>query len=260
MLTIFIFAIASASASDVNETAIASEDTTAIELSQSDDITVTDETQKTIQTNDTEILTASDEETTATQNNPDTLSLEEKTYADLSNAIGSGGDINLQPANYKYNGESDTITITTPGIINGNGAIIDMAGSTIRAFNVQTSGVTFKNLTIKNANYNGDCGAIYFSSSASSGTVENCNFTNNSAKYGGAIDFEGSGTVSNCNFTNNTATNGGAVYFSSSGTVTNCNFTGNTASGDGGAIRISSGTGTVTNMVVLSGYLQVLVL
>ncbi len=248
MLTIFIFAIASASASDVNETAIASEDTTAIELSQSDDITVTDETQKTIQTNDTEILTASDEETTATQNNPDTLSLEEKTYADLSNAIGSGGDINLQPANYKYNGESDTITITTPGIINGNGAIIDMAGSTIHAFNVQTSGVTFKNLTIKNANYNGDGGAIYFSSSASSGTVENCNFTNNSAKYGGAIDFEGSGTVSNCNFTNNQASYEGGAIWMISGTVTNCNFTDNSATTyQGGAIRMYSGTVTNCN-------------
>ena len=167
VMAIFLVSIASVSAADANDTAIASEDTQSIELSQSEEITTTDESQKTIQTNGTEILTASDEETTATQNNPDTLSLEEKTYADLSNAIGSGGDINLQPAYYKYNGESDTITITTPGIINGNGAIIDMAGLTIRAFNVQTSGVTFKNLTIKNANYDGEGGAIYFSQSGS---------------------------------------------------------------------------------------------
>jgi len=227
MLTIFIFAIASASASDVNETAIASEDTTAIELSQSDDITVTDESQKTIQTNDTEMLTASDEETTAAQNNLDTLSLEEKTYADLSNAVGSGGDINLQPAYYKYNGESDTISITNPGIINGNGAIIDMAGSNILAFDVSALDVTIKNLTIKNANSNNPGGAIYFSHS---GSVINCNFVNNSAAYGGgAVYFFDSGSVINCNFINNSAKNGGAIYFCKDCTVKNCNFTNNKA-------------------------------
>ena len=252
IMAIFLFSIASVCASDVNDTAIASEDTTAIELSQSGEITTTDESQKTIQTNDTEMLTASDEETTVAQNNLDTLSFEEKTYADLSNAVGSGGNINLQPAYYKYNGESDTITITNPGIINGNGAIIDMAGSTIRAFTVNTEGVTINNLTIKNANYTGDGGAIYFSSYASSGTVENCNFTNNKAigydSCGGAVYFGTDGTVTNCNFTNNSAGYGGAVYFCfvSTGTVTNCNFTNNTVGINGGAVYFGN-TGNVEN-------------
>ena len=35
-----------------------------------------------------------------------------------------------------------------------------MAGSNIRAFTVSASGVTIKNLTIKNANYGGSGGAI----------------------------------------------------------------------------------------------------
>lgn len=45
-----------------------------------------------------------------------------------------------------------------------------MAGSTIRAFYVGGSGVTIKNLTIKNANFDGNGGAIYFQHS---GTVTN---------------------------------------------------------------------------------------
>ncbi len=235
LLTIFLFSIASVCASDVNNTVVASEDTQAIELSQNEEMTTTDESQKTIQTNDTEMLTANDEETTATQNNLDTLSLEEKTYADLSNAVGSGGDINLQPAYYKYNGESDTITITNTGIINGNGAIIDMAGSTIQAFYVIASRVTIKNLTIKNANYDGNGGAIYFENSGS--RVINCNFINNTATMGGGAIRTTVGSVENCNFINNTASrSGGAIIFTHTGTVTNCKFTDNAALSVGGAI------------------------
>ena len=120
-------------------------------------------------------------------------------YSDLRNEIGSGGDINLAKKEYCYaDGDGSTITISTPGVINGNGAIIDMSGSNIRAFYVSASGVTIKNLTIKNANYDGSGGAIYFSGS---GSVENCNFTNNSASGdGGAIEIDGSGTITNCNY------------------------------------------------------------
>ena len=133
--------------------------------------------------------------------------------------------------------------------IDGNGAVIDMNGSTyLQAFYVSASGVTIKNLTIINANYVGDGGAIYFSSSATSGTVSNCNFTDNTASSrGGAVYFDGTGTVTNCNFTDNSASSrGGAVYFLDQGTVTNCNFTNNSASSRGGAVYFSS-TGNVSN-------------
>ena len=133
-------------------------------------------------------------------------------------------------------------------VIDGKGAIIDMGGSTNkRAFYVSASGVTFKNLTIKNANYDYSGGAIYFSNSATSGTVTNCNFTNNTARYGGAVYFSSNCEVTNCNFTNNTATYGGAVYFSSNCEVTNCNFTNNNASEYGGAVWMSSGNVTNCN-------------
>jgi predicted outer membrane repeat protein len=115
--------------------------------------------------------------------------------------------------------------------VNGNGAVIDMSGSSIRAFEVIRSGVTFKNLTIKNANFNGRGGAIYFSSS---GTVSNCNFTGNNATGGGAI-YMGSGTVSNCNFTGNNATTGSAIYFyreSSTKIISNSCFLNNRANAE----------------------------
>ena len=76
---------------------------------------------------------------------------------------------------------------------------------------------------------------------SSASTIDNCNFNNNYADYGGAVYFSSSGTVENCNFTNNKATNangnGGAIYMNS-GNVLNCNFTNNSAKNIGGAIYI----------------------
>ena len=176
----------------------------------------------------------------------DVLSVDEVPFTTLEDEISSTNEnVELLHDYYRYQGSGSTISIYGDNrIIDGRGAVIDMAGSTIRAFNVYGSGITIKNLTIKNANYNGDGGAIYFSSS---GTVENCNFTGNKAKYGGVVYFNSKGTVSNCNFTNNTASeDGGAVYFWSNGEVRNCNFSANTATESGGAVRFWN-QGNVTN-------------
>ena len=93
----------------------------------------------------------------------------------------------------------DGIVINRPVTINGNGSSIDAKGQA-RIFNVQSANTVIENLTLKNANgING--GAVYFNST---GTVTNCNFTDNSATgYGGAVCFQTTGNVSNCNFTNN---------------------------------------------------------
>ena len=170
-------------------------------------------------------------------------------YSGLSSEIGSGGSyIGLQHDYYSYDGSNDTIEITVAdSVIDGKGAVIDMAGSTIQAFKVSASGVTIKNLTIKNVNYEGNGGAIYF---AQAGTVTDCNFTDNKAtgnySYGGAVYFLNEGTVANCNFESNTATyEGGAVFIWEEGTVTNCNFTDNSAV-YGGAIKFYT-SGRVTN-------------
>ena len=226
VLAIFIFGVASVCASDVNETTIATQEDNQMELTLTEDEIQTNENDNMLtQTEDAEILTSG-----------------EGTYSDLRNDINSGG--NLTKSHYRYNdGDGDTIEINTPGVINGNGAVIDMAGSNIRAFYITASDVTINNLTIKNANYGGHGSAISFSTS---GTVTNCNFTNNTANNGGAIRFSGSGTVSNCNFTDNTANYGGSVFFNLRGNVTNCNFINNTALQSGGAVFFND-EGTVSN-------------
>ena len=264
---IFLVSIASVCAADANDTMVASENTNQMDLS-SNNVIVEDS------------LQTSEENTTLTQANDaesdsQILAEGEGTYYDLRNEIGSGGDKNLTKSYYSYTG-GDTIEIKNSGVINGNGAVIDMAGSiNMRAFTVSASDVTIRNITIKNANYNGDGGAVYFDESGdvtncnfagntasgdggaicmSFGSVENCNFTNNKAtgddSYGGAVYFYNQGTVTNCNFAGNNATGeGGAVYFSDNGNVTNCNFTNNKATGDdsyGGAVFFYN-QGTVTN-------------
>jgi hypothetical protein len=112
-------------------------------------------------TMDTEIVSASeDNEIADAEEGEDVLSDDTSTYSELSREIGSGGDRELQHKHYTYDSGS-TIEISTPGLINGNGATIDMAGSSIQAFKVSVPGVTIKNLNIINANYDADGSAIY---------------------------------------------------------------------------------------------------
>ena len=167
------------------------------------------------------------------------------TYSELSREIASGGDyINLQYGYYVYD-NGDSISISEDNkVIDGNGAVIDMTGSNIRAFDVISKGVTIKNLTIKNVNFEEIGGAIKFA--GDSGPVINCNFINNAAKNGGAIYFDYTGNVENCSFVNNSATSDGGAVRMSSGNVTNCNFVNNFATYHGGAIDFK-GSGNVTN-------------
>ena len=241
-LVVFLLSIAGVSASEIGDT-IASENANTFELSADNDI------EDNLQTSEeNEALASTDYDEAIAQTDTDVLGADSAKYSDLALEISQPGNIILTHKNYTYD-EGETITISEANkVIDGNGAVIDMNGSTIRAFYISGSGVTIKNLTIKNANYNGDGGAIFFNSSATSGTVSNCNFTNNKAtgeyREGGAIWIY-SGSVSNCNFTNNTATyHGGAIRFGT-GTVTNCNFADNTAGVWGGAICMVFGN--VTN-------------
>ena len=182
---------------------------------------------------------------------PITVTSSSGTYSQLASEIGAGGNVVLAYDYYAYDSGAEAITISGDNrVINGNGAVIDMGGSNIRAFNVTGSGVTIKNLTIKNTHYEGDGGAVYFSSS---GTVENCSFVNNSAsKRGGAVYMNNDGSVVNCSFVNNTAsTQGGAVFINvGSSSVVNCSFVNNSVTGNsasGGAILIATGSGSVVN-------------
>ena len=260
-LVVFLLSIAGVSASEIDNT-IASENANTIELSTDNDI------EGNLQTSEeNEALASTDYDEAIAQTDTEVLGADSAKYSDLANEIRQPGNIKLTHKNYTYTG-GETITIGEANkVIDGNGAVIDMAGSTIRAFNISASGVTIKNLTIKNANYKGNGGAIYFNSTGTvtncnftgntanygalyflnQGTVTNCNFTGNTANFDGGVIKMGSGTVSNCNFVDNKANeDGGAVYFKSNGEVTNCNFTGNTATRFGGAVYFLD-TGTVSN-------------
>ena len=256
-LVVFLLSIAGVSASEIDNT-IASENANTIELSTDNDII--EDNLQTSEENEALALTDNDE-TLSAKNDTDVLSDNSGTYSRLSDEIGLGGNIELQHDYYTYD-TGDTIYISVAdSVIDGKGATIDMTGSNIRAFYVSASGVTIKNLTIINANYinanhDGHGGAIYFSSSATSGTVSNCNFADNKAtgtnSWGGAIYFSDLGTVTNCNFTRNSASNnGGAVYFSSDGEVTNCSFTNNN-NGEGAVFF--AGKGEVTNCNFADNY------
>ena len=236
-LVVFLLSIAGVSASEIDNT-IASENANTIELSTDNDI------KDNLQTSEeNEALASTDYDEAIAQTDTEVLGADSATYSDLAQEIGQPGNITLTHKNYTYNGGGTILISEDNKVIDGNGAVIDMNGSTIRALRVSGSDVTIKNLTIKNANYGVSGGAIYFSSS---GTVTNCNFTNNSAGSGGVVYFYDEGSVSNCNFTNNTASGNGGAISMYSGTVSNCNFTGNTASRNGGAVYFYS-SGNVTN-------------
>ena len=228
-LTIVLFSISSVCASDADDIAVSSEDDSQMGLSTQMD---------------------NDDETLTEENTQEILSASEGTYFDLKNEIGDGGNKNLTKSYYRYSGEDETIIITSPGVIDGKGAVIDMEGSlNLNAFYVNVTGMlTIKNLTIKNVNSYGEGGAIFFLNG--NATITDCNFYNNSAQDGGAIYFNGTEssdfiTVENCIFTNNTAIyNGGAIdlFLYGNFTAKNCIFINNKAAGymdsggEGGAI------------------------
>ena len=190
LLAIFLISIASASASDANDTALSSEDTGQIELS-GDEITGDN-------------IQANNEETASAKTDSEILAAGQCTYSYLRDQIGSGGNKTLTEGTYTYNNDGGTITITASGVIDGNGAVIDMAGSDIRAFYVTSCDVTIKNLTIKNANFKGDGGAIYNNQGAL--TLIGCTFTNNTAttEKGGAIyNYEGALKIVDSRFEKN---------------------------------------------------------
>ena len=199
------------------------------------------------------LMQANDNEIENEKTDLDVLGTDSGNFSGLAKEIGSGGNVTLQHKYYTYD-FGDPIEITSDGsIINGNGAVIDMEKSKVRAFAVTASNVTIKNLTIRNLTIVSldskiEGGAIYLLGNNIS--LINCNFTNikvwGSGSCGGAVCFWGNGEVTNCNFVDNkvTAANsfGGAVYFGGNCVVTNCSFTCNDADSRGGAVWAYSGS------------------
>lgn len=122
--------------------------------------------------------------------------------------------------------------------------------------------------TFSNCSSGDGGGAIHARNTASyidsTVTIEDCTFTGNTGKYGGAIrtsTFYGTWSVTGCEFTSNNGTQtGGALYISrvsDTATIDNCTFSTNTCAsiagalycegntlGDGGVINVSNCTFT----------------
>ena len=173
-----------------------------------------------------------------------------------------------------YTGNTNTnITINKSVTIQGNGPTSQVtidAEKMNRIFTIANNvNVTFINVTFVNGYVlNEYGGAIYNHNINSRMTIINCAFTNNLAKYGGAIynnlgpDFKLIGS----NFTNNSAIHGGAIWIEGNfSLITNCSFSNNSAinvindSGFGGAIHIQNSylsiiaNSTFTNQYVTNG-------
>ena len=235
-LVICLFAMASASASDVNDTAM--------EVVQSDEMTASDDSNAMEQSDDEELILE--------DNDVDKPILGEKastgSFKDLDDLINnqySSNDTITLSCNYTFNGTDDDdsgfihgISINREVTIDGKGCTID-GSQKARIFHIGDSGsVKFLNINFINgkatgSTWEGHGGAI--SAPNSNCVVECCNFTNNTAELqGGALMRV---TAYNCTFTGNKAYLGGAIL---QGSAYNSSFTGNYARGCGGAI--SAGT------------------
>jgi len=229
VLAIFIFTAASVCASDVNDTVIASEDDSTIELSQAgtDEMLSSDEEELIGQTENVELISEGNS----------------GTFSELQSNITQAAPNSILTLNKNYEYDSgfhiEGIVIDKSITIDGNGFKIDAHGNS-RIFKITVDKVTLKNIIFVNGKTTDNGGAVYFEKS---GNVTNCNFTRNG---GGAVFFTGNGDVTSCNFVDNYATCGGAINFQAIGNVENCNFTRNSASDNGGAVYIKN-TGVVRN-------------
>ena len=243
VLAIFIFGAASVCASDVNDTVIASEDDSSVELSQAD----------------TEEMISSEEDELIGQTE---LIIEGNsgTFAELQANITQATEGSTLTLYKNYECEDD---FSTAGIIINKSITIDGQGNKINAqgksriFNISADNVIIKNITFTNGNANGDNfkdwrgGAIHWI--GSNAEVLDCTFTHNNGANGegGAIFCDG-GRINffNCTFTDNSALQGGAIkiYRGDDYHITNCIFTNNNA-GSGGAIYQNHDNATISNSI-----------
>ncbi len=131
IFAIFIFSFTAVSASDMNDTAIDSDDISQTELSASSNL----DNLKSSEENITLAYT-NNVESVGVGIDSEVLSDDTGTYSGLTEEIGTGGKIELQHTYYTYDtGKNIKITVDN-SVINGKGAVIDMKGSTIGAFTV----------------------------------------------------------------------------------------------------------------------------
>ena len=158
-----------------------------------------------------------------------------RTFSDLNSKINSNDNSEIYlKHNYTFNSDFDEefkkgIVIDRAITVWGNGFTLD-GNNSARIFNVANSNVVFHDINFINGNTADNGGAINGKCSAA-----NCNFTRNTAGFGGAVT--GTDCV-NCRFTQNSANYRGGA--SCGGSFENCIFTGNFAYHEGGAYYLGS--------------------
>ena len=163
----------------------------------------------------------------------------------------------------------DYVLIQSNGVGTPNSAIIlNKKGITISSegnvtfdakggnfhFEVTGDNVLIEKITFRNFNFTSNGGAIQWT--GNNGTLQNCNFINNTAYAGGGIYWNGNnGTVSNSNFTNNkgNSNGGGGIFWDkANGNLIGSTFTGNTAGNYGGGVRWIGANGNLIGSTFIS--------
>ena len=190
-----------------------------------------------IHINDTEALITDNLKTDAKISNTDY-----RNFSSLSDEINSSlqtRSLNLT-TDYSFDSNNDKdyvegITINLDNfIIDGQGHTID-AKKQSRIFNIKSKNVILKNIIFINGNSSEDGGAIYWA--GTNATIINSTVKNSkSVENGGAIFFRNTALVEDCEFINNEATFGGAIKFDYKSTVINSTFKNNFAKLLGGGI------------------------
>ena len=234
LAAIFLFAMATASATDSNDTAVAVDDG-----QLTDEIIQASENQEnTIQAsyNDEVNLSEDDSGKLAIGNDKKLgKTVTGHTFRDIDNAIESDCTIYLEPGTYTGN---DRISFSQKSNIKiiGNSTILDAQGQTQIFYISESSNITIQNIIFKNGYTVVNGGAIEVYYNCQDCSISNCTFINNTAYNGGAISWASNcdnGRISNCTFINNYAENwGGAIYWDNNGDdgrVNDCIFINNTA-------------------------------
>src|SRR5262245_34696682 len=172
----------------------------------------------------------------------------------LADAAGGNDTIDFNPGlSGTINLGSELVAVKGVSITGPGADVIRISGqNSSRVFNLGASGshdFSISKLSIINGKA-GDGGAIDFSPTDGSLTIDGCVFDGNKAtQSGGAIHVVGDGsaatsvTISNSTFSGNSAKSGGAMNLSNcQATVTNCTISGNSGSSSaGGALVVADG-------------------
>ena len=206
LITCILFSISSVFAGDINETAVAIDETSAVGEGDLDDLEM-----------------SSDADDQLASENKDLIALDDDgtfTALQLKIALAEKGSTIDLTRDYTYNDDFKLTTgifINKDITINGNGHTIDGMGKS-RIFNINYGDglklhkVTFNGIKFKNGNAKIYGGAILNFADL---TIDNCYFTNNNAgTAGGAVNSVGALTLKNSVFDKNSAGGDAGAVFS----------------------------------------------